>query len=245
MIRQTITKTDIEKFKLDMLKTNKSENTRKKYIRDITELQAYLSDESLKLSNAAVGAYVKYLLDAGYSISSVNSVISAINTFCSFIHRTDIHCAYLKNFVPVSESRTYLSTAEDQRLMAQAVDNEEYWLANFIQTIGNMDIRLNELDKLTVESLSESYISVVRARKSCKLQIPKDIVSALQEYVKFAEISEWIIFRSSVGNAMDRSNICKALKKLAKEAGLDSEKVSPRTLKRQLSKDFYTIDYRR
>lgn len=54
MIRQTITKTDIEKFKLDMLKTDKSENTRKKYIRDITELQAYLSDESLKLSNAAV-----------------------------------------------------------------------------------------------------------------------------------------------------------------------------------------------
>lgn len=59
MIRQTITKTDIEKFKLDMLKTDKSENTRKKYLRDITELQTYLSDESLKLSNAAVGAYVK------------------------------------------------------------------------------------------------------------------------------------------------------------------------------------------
>ena len=57
MIRQTITKTDIEKFKLDMLKSDKSENTRKKYIRDITELQAYLSDESVKLSNAAVGAY--------------------------------------------------------------------------------------------------------------------------------------------------------------------------------------------
>lgn len=108
-----------------------------------------------------------------------------------------------------------------------------------------MDIRLNELDKLTVESLSEGSISVVRAHKSCKLQIPKDIVSALQEYVKFAEISEGIIFRSSSGNAMDRSNICKALKKLAKEAGLDSEKVSPRTLKRQLSKDFYTIDYRK
>ena len=129
MIRQTITKTDIEKFKLDMLKSDKSENTRKKYIRDITELQAYLSDESVKSSNAAVGAYVKHLLDAGYSISSVNSVISAINTFCSFIDRTDIHCAYLKNFVSVSESRTYLSTAEYQRLIAQAVDNEEYWLA--------------------------------------------------------------------------------------------------------------------
>lgn len=57
-----------------------------------------------------------------------------------------------------------------------------------------MDIRLNELDKLTVESLSEGGISVVRAHKSCKLQIPKDIVSALQEYVKFAEISEGIIF---------------------------------------------------
>lgn len=85
MIRQTITKTDIEKFKLDMLKTDKSENTRKKYIRDITEFQAYLSDESVKLSNAAVVAYVKHLLDAGYSISSVNSVISAINTFCSFM----------------------------------------------------------------------------------------------------------------------------------------------------------------
>lgn len=112
-----------------MLKSDKSENTRKKYIRDITELQAYLSDESVKLSNAAVGAYVKHLLDAGYSISSVNSVISAINTFCSFIDRTDIHCAYLKNFVSVSESRTYLSTAEYQRLIAQAVDNEEYWLA--------------------------------------------------------------------------------------------------------------------
>lgn len=96
MIRQTITKTDMEKFKLDMLKTDKSENTRKKYIRDITEFQAYLSDESVKLSNAVVVAYVKHLLDAGYSISSVNSVISAINNFCSFIDRTDIHCAYLK-----------------------------------------------------------------------------------------------------------------------------------------------------
>lgn len=41
----------------------------------------------------------------------------------------------------------------------------------------------------------------------------------------------------------DRSNICKALKRLAVEADVDGSKDSPRNMKRQLEKDVYNISY--
>lgn len=245
MIRQTITKTDIAKFNTHLRTTGKSDNTLQKYNRDITDFQRYLSEHDMKLSGVAVDAYVKHLLDNEYSVSSVNTVIGAINTFCSFIERNDIHCTYLKNLVSVRESKEYLSTDEYQRLIEQAVHNEEYWLANFIQTIGNMDIRLNELDRLTIDSLKYGYITVTRAHSKCEVKIPDELLKDLQEYVHFAGIDEGIIFRSSNGNALDRSNIFRTLKRLAGEAEVDQDKVSPSNLKRQLAKDFYSIEYKR
>lgn len=242
-MKYTITKTDISKFNTHMRATGKSENTLQKYNRDITDFQSYLSENDMKLSKVAVDAYVKYLLDNEYSTSSVNSVISAINTFCGFVDRSDIHCAYLKNVVSVNKPKEYLSTDEYKRLIDVAVENREFWLASFIQTIGNMDIRLNELQYLTVESLIDGYITVIRAKKSSRILIPQQVIGILNEYVGFVKLENGIIFRNRLGNVYDRSNICKALKRLAVEADVDASKVSPRNLKRQLEKDIYTISY--
>lgn len=103
-----ITNTDINEFEEFLINKNKSRITLDKYMRDIRRFQIFLSDNSYQISQDTADKYIEILKNADYSISSINTIISCINTFCNFIGRNDIHALILRNLRPNQQILTYL-----------------------------------------------------------------------------------------------------------------------------------------
>ena len=120
-----ITDTDINKFEEFLINENKSKTTLDKYIRYIKRFQTYLSDNSYQISQDTADKYIEILKNADYSISSINTIISCINTFCNFIGRNDIHCVNLKKSKTESTVSDLLTVDEYNRLLKTAINNDE------------------------------------------------------------------------------------------------------------------------
>lgn len=112
-----------------------------------------------------------------------------------------------------------------------------------IQIFASTDIRINELQYLTVDSLDEGGMTVPRAGEPYEISLPQDLIGDLYEYIEFENISEGIIFCTKKDTALDRSYIWKQLKELATDAGVNPDKVYPQNLKRQLVRRHFTIEY--
>lgn len=238
-----ITKTDINEFEEFLINKNKSRITLDKYMRDIRRFQIFLSDNSYPISQDTADKYIEILKNADYSISSINTIISCINTFCNFIGRNDIHCVNLKKSKTESTDSNLLTVDEYNQLLKTAINNNDYRIAMLIQVLGNTDIRLNELQYLTTHSLEMGKITVIRNSKEYNIRIPNDLLYGLYEYIDHEAIINGVIFCTRKGTPLERSNIWRLIKKLAVDAGINPDKVYPQNLKQQLGKKYYSIKY--
>ena len=234
-----ITAQEYAKIKLQ----NKSRITLDKYMRDIRRFQIFLSDNSYQISQDTADKYIEILKNADYSISSINTIISCINTFCNFIGRNDIHCVNLKKSKTESTDSNLLTVDEYNQLLKTAINNNDYRIAMLIQVLGNTDIRLNELQYLTTHSLEMGKITVIRNSKEYNIRIPNDLLYGLYEYIDHEAIINGVIFCTRKGTPLERSNIWRLIKKLAVDAGINPDKVYPQNLKQQLGKKYYSIKY--
>ena len=237
-----ITNTDINEFEEFLINKNKSRTTLDKYMRDIRRFQIFLSDNSYPISQDTADKYIEILKNADYSISSINTIISCINTFCNFIGRNDIHCVNLKKSKTESTVSDLLTVDEYNQLLKTAINNNDYRIAMLIQVLGNTDIRLNELQYLTTHSLEMGKITVIRNSKEYNIRIPNDLLYGLYEYIDHEAING-VIFCTRKGTPLERSNIWRLIKKLAVDAGINPDKVYPQNLKQQLGKKYYSIKY--
>lgn len=238
-----ITKTDINEFEEFLINKNKSRITLDKYMRDIRRFQIFLSDNSYPLSQDTADKYIEILKNADYSISSINTIISCINTFCNFIGRNYIHCVNLKKSKTESTASDLLTVDEYNQLLKTAINNNDYRIAMLIQVLGNTDIRLNELQYLTTHSLEIGKITVIRNSEEYNIRIPDDLLDGLYEYIDHEDIITGVIFCTRKGTPLERSNVWRLIKKLAVDAGVNPDKVYPQNLKQQLGKKYYSIKY--
>lgn len=238
-----ITKTDINEFEEFLINKNKSRITLDKYMRDIRRFQIFLSDNSYQISQDTADKYIEILKNADYSISSINTIISCINTFCNFIGRNDIHCVNLKKSKTESTDSNLLTVDEYNQLLKTAINNNDYRIAMLIQVLGNTDIRLNELQYLATHSLEMGKITVMRNSKEYNIRIPDDLLDGLYEYIDHEDIITGVIFCTRKGTPLERSNVWRLIKKLAVDAGVNPDKVYPQNLKQQLGKKYYSIKY--
>lgn len=238
-----ITKTDINEFEEFLINKNKSRITLDKYMRDIRRFQIFLSDNSYQISQDTADKYIEILKNADYSISSINTIISCINTFCNFIGRNDIHCVNLKKSKTESTDSNLLTVDEYNQLLKTAINNNDYRIAMLIQVLGNTDIRLNELQYLATHSLEMGKITVMRNSKEYNIRIPDNLLDGLYKYIDHEAIINGVIFCTRKGTPLERSNVWRLIKKLAVDAGVNPDKVYPQNLKQQLGKKYYSIKY--
>ena len=83
-----IDETMVEMFKEHLRLEEKSENTIEKYVRDVRAFCNYVNGRTV--SKEITIEYKQALLEKGYAVRSINSMIASLNSFFLFISRTDL-----------------------------------------------------------------------------------------------------------------------------------------------------------
>lgn len=236
-----ITEKIITDFQQYMREEEKSDATIQKYIRDIIAFKAFA--DKTKITKETVIAFKQQLINSGYAVRSVNSMLASLNSLFSFLCWYDLKVKTIKvqRQVFCSEDKE-LSKAEYERLCrtAQRKKNERLYL--ILQTICGTGIRVSELQFITVEAARNGEATVSCKGKTRSVFIVRDLQKKLLRYAAEQKITSGAIFITRNGKPMSRTNIWREMKALCVEANVNPQKVFPHNLRHLFARVFYGIE---
>jgi site-specific recombinase XerD len=163
---------ELNQFDEQLYLEEKSDNTIKKYIRDVKTFIYFISKEGFDLEveniicKSLVMKYKSYLREK-YNITSANSMIASINEFFKFIGRLDFCVKQFKiqksAFCDKSKELTF---EEYNRLVKTALTSGNERLAFVLQTICATGIRISELQYITIDAVERGHVSVSLKNKT-------------------------------------------------------------------------------
>ena len=231
----------IDGFKGYLIDGGKSGYTVEKYVRDVVKFKDYACD--CEIVKETAGEYRDYLVRSGYSVRSINSMLSSVNALFEFMGRQDLKVKTIKmqRSVYCPEDKE-LTRAEYQRLCEAARRKKNNRLEVIIETVCATGIRIGELKYITVESAKRGEAVVTLKGKTRFVFIPKGLKRKLLRYAQEQNIKSGMIFVTKSGKAIDRTNVWRDMKNLCKEAHVKPEKVFPHNLRHLFARTFYNID---
>lgn len=236
-----ITEKIITNFRRHLRKEEKSDATTQKYIRDIIAFKAY-SNET-EITKETVIAFKQQLINDGYAVSSVNSMLASLNSLFSFLGWSELKVKTIKTqrkiYCPEEKE---LTKAEYMRLVNTAKHNGNKRLNLILQTICGTGIRVSELQYITVESVRNGEAVVNCKGKTRSVFIVKELKKKLLRYAAEQGIKSGCIFITRTGTPMNRTNIWREMKSLCKQANVNPNKVFPHNLRHLFARVFYGIE---
>lgn len=222
---------------LDM--EEKSIATIKKYMCDIKKLMKYAKGQ--EITKKLMLRYKEYLrVDKKYKLSSINSFLIAANQLFEYLEWYGLHVkTYRIQKEAFASGKVDLSMQEYKKLVAAARQKGKKRLAMVIQTLCAMGLRISELSYITVEGIKKGEIDIFGKNKQRKVLIPKKLQKLLLVYIKENNIKSGMVFITSKGKAVDRSNIWREMKALKEETKIKEEKIFPHNLRHLFAKTFY------
>lgn len=235
-----ITTKDIAGFREHLILEERSAATIQKYIRDVKAFMAYAQNSAI--TKETVIAYKKYLQE-NYAVRSVNSMLASINSFFSFFGWNDLKVKSLKLQQQVyCPAEKELTKAEYTRLCKAAQRRHNERLNLILQTICGTGIRVSELQFITVEA-AKCGEAVVRCKgKTRAVFIVRELRQKLLRYAAGQNIQSGMIFVTSTGKPISRTNIWREMKALCVEANVNPQKVFPHNLRHLFARVFYGIE---
>ncbi len=175
-----------------------------------------------------------------YKLSSINSFLVAANRLFEYLGwyglRVKTYRIQKETFMPENKD---LSKAEYKKLVQAALRKCKKRLAMVIRTLCAMGIRASELSGITAESVKTGTAEILCKGKQRKVIVPKKLQKLLLKYISENKIENGIVFRTSGGRAVDRSNIWREIKLLGKDAGVQDKKIFPHNFRHLFAKTFY------
>lgn len=230
---------DIVSYAMHLRREEKSNATQEKYIRDVRVFWAHVEDN--EITKEQVVSWKKRLVESGYAVRSINSMLASVNSLLEYLGLSDCKVKNIRTqrqiYCPEDKE---LSKAEYMRLLDAAKKSEQLNLV--IQTICSTGIRVSELQHFTVEAIRCGRVSVDCKSKTRMIFIPGKLKSLLLSYAKRHGIAKGRIFITRTGNPLNRSNIWSAMKKLCNAAGVKPSKVFPHNLRKLFARTFYGIE---
>lgn len=235
-----LTRKEIERFRNYLREEEKSENTLEKYIRDVTAFSAFCDG---MITKDTVIAYKQNLIDSGYAVRSINSMLASINSLFSFLGWYELRVKSLKvqQQVFCSEEKE-LTKAEYVRLCRTAEKKQNQRLCLILQTICGTGIRVSELQFITVEAVRKGEATVSLKGKTRSIFIVRDLQRKLLRYISEKKITTGAVFVTRTGKPLSRTNIWREMKNLCLEAEVNPEKVFPHNLRHLFARVFYGIE---
>ena len=238
---RTITEEIITDFQKHLREEEKSEATIQKYIRDIIAFKAFA--DKTEFTKETVIAFKQRLVNDGYAVRSINSMLASLNSLFSFLcwHDLKVKTIKVQRQVFCSEDKE-LSKAEYERLCrtAQRKKNERLYL--ILQTICGTGIRVSELQYITVDAIKHGEAIVSCKGKTRSIFIVRDLQKKLLRYAAEQGIKSGAIFITRTGRPMSRTNIWREMKALCVEANVNPNKVFPHNLRHLFARVFYGIE---
>lgn len=222
---------------------NQRENagaTIKKYITDISTFLRYLNNEST-IDKQKLLDYKEWLLRR-YAVSSVNSMLAALNQFLEFLNLSFLKVKRVKvqNNLFLKDEKE-LTKEEYRRLVKTAAEEGREQLALCIETIASTGIRISELEFFTVESVRRDYIEIVNKGKYRRIFLPKVLRQKLILFARKHGVQKGAIFVTRNGKPKNRSNIWREMKALEEKAGISGNKVFPHNLRHLFARIYYSV----
>lgn len=229
---------DFEEY---LQREEKSRNTVLKYLRDVYAFAAFT--DGVKVTKQATIAYKEHLLDAGYAIRSVNSMLASINCLFTFLCWEDckVKTVKLQRQLFCSEEKQ-LTRAEYLRLCRTAKAQHRERLTLILQTICGTGIRVSELPYITVDAVQTGKAVVSLKGKTRTIFIVRKLQQKLLRYISEQKIQSGSVFITRSGKPLSRTNIWREMKTLCAEAKVDPQKVFPHNLRHLFALTFYNME---
>ena len=235
-----LTDKEINDFSDYLRNEEKSNNTLKKYIRDITVFFEFCTGE---ITKETVIRYKQRLIDDGYAVRSINSMLASINSLFSFLGWYELRVKSLKIQQRVfCKAEKELTRAEYERLCHTAERRHNERLSLIIQTICGTGIRVSELQFITVDAVRKGETAVSLKGKTRSVFIVRKLQKKLLRYISMKKIKSGPIFVTRFGKPISRTNIWREMKSLCIEAEVSPEKVFPHNLRHLFARAFYGIE---
>ncbi|HJB06180.1 MAG TPA: site-specific integrase [Candidatus Merdibacter merdigallinarum] len=260
MSMQEMTDKQLEAYRKELVRRERSPATIANYIRHCGEFLQFCQDSQDGLEAAPnqemLLSWKRTLLTAGLRPATINAKLAAVNGFLQFLGRPELCVRQVRRQRRVFRDKDRdLTRGEYLRLVqtARAQGRERLCLA--MQTICATGIRVSELRFITVEAVRTGRATVTGKGKCREILLPGALRQKLKRYLK--GLGRWPqggdagananravkpVFLTAGGQPLDRSNLWREMRTLCKDAGVDPHKVFPHNLRHLFAKTFYTLN---
>ena len=239
MKNRILSQKHLDRFRINLLREEKSAATVEKYLRDTGLFMDYSLGKSITKENTI--AFKQFLLEKGYAIRSINSMLTSVNKLFDFLGWIECKVKNLRcqRQIYCAEERKLSKTEYIRLLQASKYQTQ---LNLVLQTICSTGIRVSELRFFTVEAVSSGEVIVNCKNKTRTIMIPGKLKKLLLNYAKEKRIKSGAVFISKNGKPLNRSNIWAKMKRLSVIANVASSKVFPHNLRKLFARTFYAAE---
>ena len=219
MDNRILTPSSIDAYAASLRMEERAEETVRKYRRDMQSFAAWLGGRPVTKESAA--DWKASLLGSGLSAATVNARLAALNGLLRFLGLEDCRVKFLKlQHRAFRDASRDLTRKDYARLLAAA-------------------LRVSEVRYVTVEAARQGRADVRLKGKIRTILLPEKLCRRLLGYAKQQKTASGAIFRAADGKELSRFQIWKAMKRLARLAGVESSKVFPHNLRHLFAVTFY------
>ena len=257
MSKQEMTDKQLDAYRQELLRRERSPATIANYIRHCGEFLQFCQDGLKAVPNQEMLLnWKRALLTAGLCPATINAKLAAVNGFLRFLGRPELCVRQVRRQRRVFRDKDRdLTRGEYLRLVQAAKAQGRARLCLAMQTICATGIRVSELRFITVEAVRTGRATVTGKGKCREILLPGALRQKLKRYLK--RLGRWSkggdagananreaqpVFLTAGGQPLDRSNLWREMRTLCKAAGVDPHKVFPHNLRHLFAKTFYTLN---
>ncbi len=221
--------------------------TLKSYELGVNKFVDFIDKDVFEITKDVLIQYKDYLRE-NYSINTCNKYITIINKFLRHLvgeeKQQEMKLKKLRQQQKTSIDEP-IWEQEHKRMLrwAKKLNMEDMYL--IIKIFAFTGIRVVELKKFTVETITKNYIKVFNKGKERTIILRSDLLREIKKYCKDYNISSGYIFKSPVKGKerqmLDLSTIWRRLKKIAKASKINPEKIHPHAWRHLFAKAFMKI----
>ena len=229
----------ISAFASSLVRAERTPATIEKYLRSVRAFFLYL--DGRPVTKDAVVAWKEHLQSVGgYSPSTVNASMAAINDLFTFLSWPDCRIHYLKvQHRLFRDAGQELGREDYERLITAARESGRERIALVMETICATGIRVSEVRYITVEAAKEGRTTISLKGKIRTILLPGKLCRRLLKYAKKQKITSGEIFLTGGGKRLSRTQIWAEMKRLCRAAGVAAGKVFPHNLRHLFARTFY------